>query len=257
MSKHLCGVSKKFNTMNSRIRFVLAGAACAALCASALAVVPASGGDSPVAPVDSPISGPAPSQGYVWMSGHWDSQGGQWKWVAAHWELPPSRSATWVGGHWVPSGTSWVWANGAWNIGDEPQAQAGPPQPPGQDPRAAAGIPMPGTPAPMVGQYGPGGVSRDDEQAVNPVDYGTVDYSPAYYPAYGYPGYAYSGYGWAGDPYYWGFPGIALGFGFGPGYLGWGRGGFGGFRGRGFGGHTGGFAHGGGFTHAGTGHLGH
>ncbi len=254
-------VWKKFNTMNTKKRFLLAGAACAVLCATGLAVVPAPAGETPV---DSPVAGSAPSQGYVWMSGHWDSQSGQWKWVAAHWELPPSRSAAWVGGHWAPSGTSWVWVNGAWNIAGEPQEQAGPPQPPGQEP-SATGVPTPGTPAPMVGQYGPGGVYRDADQPAGPGDYGTVDYSPGYYPAYGYPGYAYPDYGWAGDPYYWGFPGIALGFGFGPGYLGWGRGFSGGFRGRGFAGHGGGFSHAGGgfahagsgFAHGGTGHFGH
>jgi hypothetical protein len=241
--------------MNSRIRFIFAGAACAALCASVLAVVPGSAGESPVAPVDSPIAGPAPSEGYVWMSGHWDSQGGQWKWVAAHWELPPSRSATWVGGHWVPSAGGWTWVNGAWNIADGQQAQGGPPQPPGQDTAAMNGVPSPATPAPMVGQYGPGGVERDADQPSAPVDYGIVDYSPAYYPAYGYPGYAYP-YAWAGDPYYWGFPGIALGFGWGPGFVGWGRGGYG-FRGHGgYFGHGGGFARGGGIAHGGTGHFG-
>jgi hypothetical protein len=240
--------------MNSRIRLILAGAACAAICASALAVTPGAAGDNPAAPVDSPISGPAPSQAYVWMSGHWNSEGGQWRWVSAHWELPPSRSATWAGGHWISSGGNWVWVNGAWNIGDEQQAQAGPPQPPGQETAAAAGVPTPGTAAPMVeGQYGPGGVSRAVDLPTGAVDYGTVEYSPAYYPAYGYPGYAYSGYGWAGDPYYWGLPGIALGFGWGPGFLGWGRGGYG-YRGGGYFGH-GGYAHGG-FARGGSGHFG-
>jgi hypothetical protein len=176
---------------------------------------------------DTQVIGPAPSQAYVWMSGHWNSEGGQWKWMAAHWELPPSRSATWIAGHWISSGGNWVWVNGAWNIADEQQAQAGPPQPPGQDAAAAQGVPMPSTPAPLVaGQYGPGGVStRAIDQPAVTTDYGPIDYSTGYYPAYGYPGYAYPGYAWAGDPYYLGFPGIAFGLGWGPGFVGWGRGG--------------------------------
>jgi hypothetical protein len=185
------------------------------------------------------------------MSGHWNSEGGQWKWVAAHWDLPPSRSAIWVGGHWVSSAGSWVWVNGAWNVSDPQQAQAGPPQPPGQYPQA--GVPSPSTPAPYVdgqfqGQYAPGGVARAIDQAPSSTDYGPLDDASASYPAYAYPGYAYPAYGWAGDPWFWGFPGVALGFGFGPGFHGgyfrggrgyFGHGGFAGhgFGGRGFGGH--------------------
>lgn len=239
--------------MNSKIRIVLAGVACAAGCALALADGPGSfaGNRSPA--VDVQAAGPAPSQAYVWMSGHWNSEASQWKWVSAHWELPPSRSATWVGGHWVSSGGNWVWMNGAWNIGDEQQAQAGPPQPPGQYAAAAQGVPTPSTAAPYVdgqyqGQYGPGGVARAVDQPAGTTDYGPVDYSAAYYPAYGYPGYAYPGYGFVGDPFYWGLPAVALGFGWGPGFRGWGRGGFahgGGFFGRA------GFAHGGGGGHFG------
>jgi len=239
--------------MNSKIRFALAGAACAAACAVALAVTPSSLSENPGAPVDSQVAGPAPSQAYVWMSGHWNSEAGQWRWVSAHWELPPSRSATWVGGHWISSGGNWVWVNGAWNIADEQQAQAGPPQPPGQDAAAAQGVPTPSTPAPLVaGQYGPGGVSRAIDQPAVTTDYGPIDYSTAAaYPAYGYPAYGYP-YAWAGDPYYWGFPAVAFGLGWGPGFVGWGRGGYwghGGYYGHG------GYAHAG-FARGGGGHFG-
>jgi hypothetical protein len=108
---------------------------------------------------------------------------------------------------------------------------------------------MPSTPAPYVdgqyqAQYAPGGVTRAIDQGPTTTDYGPVDYSTAYSTAYAYPGYAYPAYGWAGDPWFWGFPGVALGFGFGPGFHGGGffRGGHGyfghgGFGGRGFGGH--------------------
>jgi hypothetical protein len=203
----------------------------------------------PVSPtaVESHVPGAPPSQGYVWMSGHWNSEGGQWKWIAAHWDLPPSRSAMWVGGHWVSSSGNWVWVNGAWNVTDAQQAQAGPPVPPGQYPQA--GVPTPSTPGPYVngqfqGQYATGGIVRAPDQSPVDTDYGTVDYSTAY-PAYGYPGYAYPAYGWVGDPWFWGFPGVALGFGFGPGFHGGGffRGGHGfvgrgGFAARGFGGRS-------------------
>jgi hypothetical protein len=254
----------KPNKMNSKIRMVLAGAASAAMCALALAVEPSSVSLSPPPAADAQVLGPAPSQGYVIMSGHWDSDGAQWKWVASHWELPPSRSATWVAGHWVSLAGNWVWVNGAWNIAGEQQAQAGPPRPPGQDAAAEQGVPMPSTPAPLVsGQYGPSGVSRVIDQPPVTTDYGPIDYSTdSYYPAYAYPGYAYPGYGWAGDPYYWGYPGIAFGLGWGPGFAGWGRGGYGyvgrgGYYGHGGYAHGGSFAHGGGFARGSSGHFGH
>ena len=156
----------------------------------------------------------------------------------------------WVGGHWVSSAGNWVWVNGAWNVSDAPQAQAGPPQPPGQYAQGAPqeGVPMPSSPAPYVdgqyqGQYGPGGVARGVDQPASTTDYGPMDDSAAVYPGYGYPGYVYPAYGWAGDPWFWGFPGVALVFGFGPGFHGWGGRGF--ARGaRGFFGHGGMGAHG-------------
>lgn len=235
--------------MNSRIRIALAAAACLLSCAVGFAQAPAA---------DSQMPGAAPGQGYVWMSGHWNSENGQWRWVAAHWELPPSRSATWIGGHWVASAGNWVWVNGAWNVSDAQQAQAGPPQPPGRNSQGDAqqGVASPSTPAPYVdgqfqAQYATGGVVRAGDEPETVTDYATVDYGAAYYPSYVYPAY-----GWAGDPWFWGFPGVALGFGFGPGF----HGGGGYFHGgRGFYGHGGGY---GGHSvgsggHAGGAHFGH
>lgn len=251
--------------MNSKSRIIVAGAACLLGCAIAFADTP-----SMAAPAaENPVSGPAPGQGYVLMSGHWNSEGGQWKWIAAHWELPPSRSATWISGHWVSSSGTWAWMNGAWNITDAAQAQSGPPLPPGQSQQGGAmaqSLPMPSTPAPYVegqfqGQYGPDGSSRALDQPPVTADYGpmndSADNSAAYaYPAYyGYSGYyGYPGYGWAGNPWFWGgYPGGFLSFGFGPRFYGGGRGSFrgpghGGFGhggfGHGHGGGGGGFAHG-------------
>ena len=186
---------------------------------------------------------PAPSAGYVWMGGHWDSDAGQWKWVAAHWELPPSSSATWIGGHWVPEAGKWTWVNGAWNVGDAQQAQSMPPQPPGS-PGAMQDSPeqmvSPTSAAPYVdGEYGPGGVTRA-------VDEGDVvtDYPSGYYPYY-------AGDAWVGYPWYWGGPFLSVGLGGrfgGYGHHGYyGRGGH--VRGGGFGGHGAAPAHAGGHGH--------
>src|SRR5271170_4449695 len=123
--------------MNSKARFVLLMALCLAAGAAAWAQQPGSPG--PVqGPVDSQVTGTAPSPAYVWMSGHWNSEGGQWQWVAPHWELPPSRSAIWIEGHWVAAGSSWVWSNGAWNLGTPSQSSSTPPQFPNPASTAAA-----------------------------------------------------------------------------------------------------------------------
>jgi hypothetical protein len=222
--------------MNSKTQILLAGAACALGCALAspsFAEVTVVG--------EAQVQGSAPSPSHVWMAGHWDSEAGQWKWVAAHWELPPAQSATWVAGHWVSESGKWVWVNGAWNVGEAPQAQAGPPQPPGQEaPNSAASVPMPYTPAPspyVEGEDGPGGVSRVDADGAVVTDYGPATYSA--YPDYGYAyGYGY-GYPWLWD-------GAIIGFGFGPRFYG-GHYGYGGH----YYGHAGarGAAHGGGAVH--------
>jgi hypothetical protein len=190
------------------------------------------------------------------MAGHWNSEGGQWKWVAAHWEQSPSPSAVWVSGHWAPQSGSWVWVNGAWNVTDADQARSAPPQPPSQPagqalPASSATLAsgqMPSTPAPspyVDGEDGPGGVPRAvDEGAV------VTDYGPSYA--------SYPAYGWAGYPWYWdgAFVG-AIGFGtgfyggyghYGYGHYGYGRAGYG----------RGGYAHGGSYggSHGYAGHSG-
>lgn len=226
--------------MNSRIKTVLAGVMCAAACAlgradPATGAAAVSPGNAPV--VENTVMGPAPSAEHVWMPGRWISEGGQWKWIAAHWELPPSRSAVWVPGHWVPQGGQWSWVNGAWNAAEVPQSPAFPPQPPGPNAAAGQNMPMPNFPAPYVGGPYVQGAQQPAEGYQPPIvaDYGPVDYSLGYYPDYY----------WAVDPWAWGF--------YDPLYvgLGWGWG----FGGYGYWGHGGYYGHGGGngyWSHAGS-----
>jgi hypothetical protein len=195
---------------------------------------------------ESQVTGASPSPAYVWMSGHWNSESGQWKWVAAHWELPPSRSAVWIEGHWMASGSTWVWSNGAWNVGAPTQTSATPPQLPTQSTADIAaqeqGVPMPYTPPPTVnGQFVQGSQAQGAQvpvidQAPVVTEYG-ADYAAPYYP----------GYYWTGNTWLWGgYPGYyGFGLGIGPVIFDWGRGG--GFRGGGF--------HGGGFSGHGGGHF--
>lgn len=219
--------------MNTKARLILLMALCLVAGAAAWAQQPGSPG--PVhAPVDSQVTGTAPSPAYVWMTGHWNSESGQWQWVAAHWELPPSRSAVWIEGHWVASGSSWVWSNGAWNVGAPTQSSSTPPALPDQASIAGAptepAVPSPSTPGPQVtGQLVQGGQVPAIDQPPLVTDYGP-DYSTVYYP----------GYYWGGNSWIWGgYPGYyGFGLGLGPVIFGWGHGGFrgGGFHG-GFGGH--------------------
>jgi hypothetical protein len=151
------------------------------------------------------------------MGGQWTMVDGQWKWVGAHWEQPPSTSSTWVAGHWAPEGAKWTWVNGAWTVQNEAQAQNGPPQPPPMPDQELASVATPTTPAP-------------GQQTV------VTDYGPAYDYSYAAPDYYdYPYWGW-GYPGYWGYPGFAIDLGIGRGF--YGRG----FHGRGFSGGHGGFA---------------
>jgi YXWGXW repeat-containing protein len=226
--------------MNSKFRTLMAGAACILGCMAA--------GSAKADTANAGAPPPAPAAGYVWMGGHWDSDAGQWKWVAAHWELPPSTSATWISGHWVPEGGKWSWVNGAWNVSDAQQAQSAPPQPPGspgamQDGSGQFVSPSPTGAAPYVdGEYGPGGVTRVVDQGEVVTDYGPVGYYPSYV-----------GYAWDAYPWYWGAPFFAVGFGGhfgGYGHYGYyGHGGYRGARGGSYGGHGGAPAHFGGHGH--------
>ncbi len=213
-------------TMNSTIKSLLVATLSVATFSVARADGPTSAAPGSVQVVaDNPVMGPPPSAEYVWMSGHWNSEGGQWKWIAGHWDLPPSRSAVWVAGHWVPQGGQWAWVNGAWNASETAQSPDSPPLPPGQNAAPAQGVPSPNSPPPIVaGQYAPDGQPPVVYQQV-PV-YGPYDYAAAY------PGYYY------GNPWGWGlYP--ALGFGLGWGFGGWGHWGHGGYGhgGSGHGGH--------------------
>ena len=201
--------------MNPKIGFALAAALMLA------AAAPRQAGAQAVAETQ---AGPAPSSSYVWMSGHWNSENGQWRWVAARWELPPARNALWVGGHWAAEAGKWAWVNGAWNISDQSQALGEAPEPPSQP-----GMPVPSSPPPLpVGDFQSTAAVNAAQVAPITTDYGPIDYSA------GGPGYY-----WAGDPYWsaypwaWGYPGGYVGLGWGPAYFNYGYGG----RGRGYSGH--------------------
>ena len=160
------------DNMNIKASLSMIGTACAlgaVLCFSPRSAIAA---DAASSGASSQIADAPPSPAYVWMSGHWNSVGGQWQWVAAHWELPPARSAVWIAGHWAAVEGNWVWVNGAWNVTDAAQSPSAPPMPPAPGATLSNGaLPTPSTPAPYIsGSYGPGGVVRSEDFTSTPVE---------------------------------------------------------------------------------------
>lgn len=56
----------------------------------------------------------APSNGHVWIAGHWGWRGGRYVWVSGHWLAPARHGALWVSGHWHKSGNRYLWVEGHW-----------------------------------------------------------------------------------------------------------------------------------------------
>ncbi len=75
----------------------------------------------------------APSQGHVWIDGHWRWRGNRHLWEAGYWELPPSTGYHWVAARWVNEGGAWMFYDGYWDPGYTPVAETPyepPPAPP-------------------------------------------------------------------------------------------------------------------------------
>jgi hypothetical protein len=51
--------------------------------------------------------------GYVWVRGHWDRDGGAWRWRPGYYE-PTRAGYIWVDGHWTAQSGRWVWIRGGW-----------------------------------------------------------------------------------------------------------------------------------------------
>ncbi len=58
------------------------------------------------------VTGPPPSAGMVWISGHWEWQG-RWVWSPGHWARSP-KGKVWVPGHWQHTARGWRWVQGHW-----------------------------------------------------------------------------------------------------------------------------------------------
>ena len=69
----------------------------------------------------------AARSGYVWVTGRWNWQNGQWAWVDGHWERQRANQV-WVPGRWELQGNYYVWVEGRWD-------RAAPPAPTVRDHR--------------------------------------------------------------------------------------------------------------------------
>ena len=58
--------------------------------------------------------GPAPSQAYAWVPGHWSRKKGRWEWREGRYVPRPRPELTWVPGLWVQHPRGWVWIEGYW-----------------------------------------------------------------------------------------------------------------------------------------------
>jgi len=58
--------------------------------------------------------GTAPFKEAVWVDGRWDWRGGQYVWVAGHWQQPPPGHHRWQTGAWSERQGSWFFNPGRW-----------------------------------------------------------------------------------------------------------------------------------------------
>ena len=57
--------------------------------------------------------------GFVWITGHWNWNGGQWVWLSGHYERERAGYA-WEPGRWEMRGNRHVWVEGTWRASATP-----------------------------------------------------------------------------------------------------------------------------------------
>lgn len=57
--------------------------------------------------------------GYVFVSGRWNWQNGNWQWVDGHWERERANQV-WIAGRWELQGNYYVWVEGRWDARPAP-----------------------------------------------------------------------------------------------------------------------------------------
>lgn len=60
--------------------------------------------------------------GFVWISGRWVQNNGQWVWMDGRWERERTGYA-WSDGQWERRGNQWIWVEGRWTVSSQPIPQ--------------------------------------------------------------------------------------------------------------------------------------
>ncbi len=55
----------------------------------------------------------SPGPNYMWISGHWNWNGGQYVWISGHWEKN-RKNQVWIPGHWEKRGRHYTFIKGHW-----------------------------------------------------------------------------------------------------------------------------------------------
>ncbi len=66
---------------------------------------------------------PAPNRGAVWIAGHWQWTGDEFRWLTGHWVEEPQ--GLWVPGFWIERPQGFVWIPGRWVNQENEQWSAG------------------------------------------------------------------------------------------------------------------------------------
>lgn len=52
--------------------------------------------------------------GFVWIHGHWDRDGGHWRWKPGYYDRE-RPGYVYIEGRWAPSSRGYVWVDGSWH----------------------------------------------------------------------------------------------------------------------------------------------
>jgi hypothetical protein len=58
---------------------------------------------------------PPPGEGYAWVDGYWNWQGGRYVWRPGGWQRPPYAGATWQHPHYDHYQDGWHYHEGHWD----------------------------------------------------------------------------------------------------------------------------------------------
>jgi hypothetical protein len=64
--------------------------------------------ETPPPPVREETKPPQPTQGLVWVPGHWTPTKGEWKWTVGEWGIPATPVSVWIEPKYDPETKEWT-----------------------------------------------------------------------------------------------------------------------------------------------------